>query len=298
MRRYRGFGSDRQKAGFFRGWQLGSIPLHYYALIGLLGIAVTVAAQTPSNPASAPGPGAGTAPAASPATPQPAAAAASSMDRPLELAYAARQAFQRVQNYTCLMIKQERVNGQLQQDNIIEMTLRTQPFSVYLRWLGPRQFVGQEACYVAGRNNNMMRVHTTGIAGAFGFISIAPNDPRVLQNSRHTITEAGIGNLTERLIKTWEVERALNRTQVRIAEYEYNRRRCTRVEAIHPDRAACQCSSYRTIVYFDKEYQLPIRIEMYDWPRSGGSPRGDLLECYSYINLRFNQVLDEAIFKH
>jgi hypothetical protein len=274
------------------GW-IGSVPLHYYALLGLLTIAVSVGAQTPTGAPSANAPAA---PAANPAPTNAAAVPASPMDRPLQLVYVARQTYARVQNYTALMIKQERMSGQLQPDNVMEMTLLNKPFSVNLRWLAPRQFVGQEACYVAGRNNNMMRVHTNGIAGAFGFVSIAPNDPRVLKNSRHLITEAGIGNLIEQLLRSWEAEKRQNQTQVRIAEYEYNRRRCTRVEAIHPDRATCQCSSYRTVVYFDNEYHLPVRIEMYDWPHSGGSPTGDLVECYSYVNLRFNVLLNHEIF--
>jgi hypothetical protein len=268
--------------------------LIYFALVGCLGIAVSVGAQTPSGSAN---PDVPADPGVQPAANQ-AAAAASPLDRPLQLANLARATYQKIQNYTCLMIKQEHIDGQLQPENVIEMTLRNQPFSVYLRWLAPRQFVGQEACYVAGRNNNMMRVHTTGLAGAFGFVSIAPDDPRVLKNSRHLITEAGIGNLLEKLARGWDQERRQGGIQVRIADYEYNRRRCTRVETTHTERSANPSASYRTVVYFDNEHHLPVRIERYDWPRQGGNTGGDLLECYSYINLRFNAQLDDRIFNH
>jgi hypothetical protein len=53
---------------------------------------------------------------------------------------------------------------------------------------------------------------------------------------------------------------------------------------------------YRCVVYVDKELKLPVRIEVYDWPTTGGSPNGDLLECYSYINLKFNLGLTDAAF--
>ena len=41
------------------------------------------------------------------------------------------------------------------------------------------------------------------------------NDAKARQASRHSITEAGIGNMIERFSVRWEGERKLNRTKVR-----------------------------------------------------------------------------------
>jgi hypothetical protein len=227
-----------------------------------------------------------------------AVASQSPMDRPLELIRDAQNRFRGVRDYTCYMVAQERIRGELQPEHLTEMKMRVQPFSVYFRWLAPRKYVGQQVCYVHGRNGNKMRVHSKGLLGAIGFVNVDPNDPRVKENSRHTITEAGLGNMIRRLAVAWENERRLNETQVRIAEYEYNKRRCTRVEAVHPSSANGQFQNYRTVVYFDKELHLPIRIEMYDWPRRGGNPGGDLNESYSYLNPRFNVGLTDAHFNY
>jgi hypothetical protein len=225
-------------------------------------------------------------------------AAFPAMEVPLQLLAEARRSFQGVKDYTCLLVKRERLRGQLQPENLISMKVQTRPFAVYLRWLRPNNLAGQEACYVEGRNNGMMRVHATGLRGVAGFISLDPNDSRALENSRHNITEAGIGNLLERYSKGWEKETRLNKTQVRIAEYEYNKRRCTRVETIHPDNSGKEFTFYRSIVYFDKENHLPIRVENYDWPRRGGDPNGALVESYSYADLRLNNGLNKATFDH
>ena len=165
------------------------------------------------------------------------AISAGPLDVPLQLIAQARQSYQGIRDYTCYFIKREQLRGQLQPENLIDMKVRTQPFSVYLHWLKPVPTAGQEVCYVAGRNNGIMRVHSAGILGTVGFINMDPRDPRAVETSRHTITEAGIGNLIERYGQAWELERTLNRTQVRVQEYEYNRRRCTRVETIHADSA-------------------------------------------------------------
>jgi hypothetical protein len=265
--------------------------LTYYGWAGLLGVTlISGAAPNSAAPQAPPAPQSVTAPAKPPT--------ASPMDEPLRLIAEARKSFQSIKDYTCIFVKREHIGGTLQPENQINMKVRNQPFSVYLKWLAPRSQVGQEACYVAGKNNGMMRARSPGVLGAVGWVSLDPKDPRVRQNSRHSITEAGIGNLIERFANRWEVERKAGLTQVRINDFEFAKRRCTRVETIHPENGGKQFQTYRNVLYFDKETNLPIRIEAYDWPKQGGNPDGELLEVYSYVNLRFNVELGDEAFNY
>jgi hypothetical protein len=244
--------------------------------------------QTP--PAGAYGP----APVATPAAP-----AVDPVDYLLGLTNEAARSMQNIRDYSCVFVKQERIGDHLQPESVIALKVRQQPFSVAMRWAAPKDLAGQEVVYVAGRNNGNLRVHATGIKGAIGFVSIAPNDPRATAQSRHPITEAGVGNLILSLQQSWARERGLGRTQVRAAEYEYNHRKCTRVDVLHSnDAISRQFYCFRSVVYFDKETKLPVRIEAYDWPRRGGSPDGDLLECYSYVDFRFNSGIGDDVFNH
>ena len=238
--------------------------------------------------------GAQNSPLAAPAS----AAGAGPMDAPLRLIADARQSYHGIQDYTCLFIKRERLGNKLSENHLIAMKVRAQPFSVYMRWQQPPPMAGQEVCYVAGRNNGMMRVHSTGLLGVVGFISMDPRDPRALETSRHAVTEAGIGNLIERYNEAWQLENRLNRTQVRIQDYEASNRRCTRVETVHADNAKGQIPFYRSFVYFDKQNHLPIRVENYDWPRPGVDAAGGLVESYNYADLRLNTGLNDAVFTH
>src|SRR5262245_61434783 len=190
----------------------GPLRLWCFGAAGVLGLLLASGATQPPAPPPAPPPSA-------------APVAESPLDEPLRLIGEARQAYQGVRDYACVMIKKERVRGQLSPDNVVEMKVRNQPFSVYLRWMQPKDLAGQQACYVAGRNNNMMRIHLTGLRSAVGWVSLDPNDPRVRESSNHSITEAGIGNLIERFAGRWEDEKRLNQTKVRVGEYEYNGRR-------------------------------------------------------------------------
>jgi len=261
--------------------------IHLWGVMSVLAL-MLVAGQNPPN----------LTPPASGFQSGPAAAATGSMEMPLQLIAEARRSYEGISDYTCLFVKQEMLHGQLQPQNLINMWVRTKPFSVYLNWKQPRDMVGQEACYVAGRNNGMIRVHSTGLLGAVGFVSLDPRDPRCLENSRHALTEAGIGHLIDRFSERWEMESRLNKTSARVAEYDYDKRRCLRVETIHPDNTGKQFSFYRSVVYFDKSNHLPIRVENYDWPRPGGNPNGTLLESYSYASLRLNVRIVDAIFNH
>ena len=177
------------------------------------------------------------------------------------------------------------------------MSVQNEPFSVDLKWIEPKNLTGQDACYVCGRNNGQMRVKSAGFLGAIGFVSIDPTDARAKKTSKHSITESGIGNMIQCFEEKWEKERQLNLTQVRIGEYEYNKRRCMRVETIHPTNPDNQFLSYRNVLYFDKDSRLPIRMECYDWPHRQGD-LGELSEVVSFANLRLNVGVKDEMFNH
>ena len=226
-----------------------------------------------------------------------ASTAASPMEEPIRLITEAQKAFAGVKDYSCVLIKREKMDHKTPIDNVMSLKVRTEPFSVDLRWMEPKAMVGQEACYVAGKNDGKMRVKSTGLLSALGFVSLDPNDAGRKKTSKHSITESGLGNLIERFAATWESERQANVPKVRIGEYEYAKRRCTRVETVHVENPNNQFLFARTVVYFDKETHLPIRVECYGWPKQAGEA-GELAEVFSYVNLRLNVGLGDEVFNH
>lgn len=235
--------------------------------------------------------------ASSPVAAIPARRTVSPLDEPLRLLAESRTAYANVHDYTCTLVKRERINGVMQADNVVAMKARTEPFSVHFKWQEPKAMAGQEACYVAGLHEGKMRVKPAGFLGAVGFVTLAPDDPRAQQTSRRNITQAGIGNLIERVGMAWEAERRLGKPAVRIGEFEYNKRRCIRVETVNSGLAGSAVPCARSLIYFDKENRLPIRIECFDWPGPNGEP-GQLYEVYSFVNLRLNVGLPDEVFNH
>jgi hypothetical protein len=257
-------------------------PILFLALVAALGVcALAAVAQQPS----------GVVPASQSAPAQPPA------DQQARLLADARASFGRVKDYMGTLVKEERVGGQLLPEQYISLRIRQQPFSVYLKWTGPKQFEGQEASYVAGKNDNKVRAKGTGLAGIVGFVSLDPNDPRAMRQNRHTITETGIGQLIDKLTRGYERDRqaAPGEVQVTYREFMFQQKQCTGVETVHRVNNG-QFYCYRTVIYYDKQTKLPIRFEAYDWPTPGGPPGGEKLECYSYIDLKFNVGLTDAAF--
>jgi hypothetical protein len=265
-------------------------------LAGLAGLGLVWVVSAPAPTAATPVPQEPQ--AQPPAEAAPAAPAnAHPLDRPLALLAEARKAFADVKDYSCTLVKQERIGGRLQPNNVVTLMVRNEPFSVYMKWHEPRGQVGQEACYVEGKNDGKMRAKSPGVLGAVGFVSIDVDDPRARKTSNHLITEAGLGNLLGRYEKSWPAAKKFNKSKVSIGEYEYAKRRCVRVETTLAEPNADVSPHYRGVVYFDKQTKLPIRVECYDWPRRGGPAGGELVEVYSYVNLKLNPGLPDSVFE-
>ena len=201
-----------------------------------------------------------------------------------------------VKDYTCNFIAHENMKkGGPVEDQIIQMKFRQQPFSVYMNWARPNSMAGQEVAFVEGKNANKLRVRNVGLLKVAGFMSIDLDDKRTLEHSRHTIREAGIGNLIDRTAQNWQYDRQSGKAVTRIAEFQFDGRPCYRVETIHTEKLP-QFYSHRGVIYLEKNSKYPLRNENYFWPVPGGNPAGELMESFSYSRLEFNKGLKDSDF--
>jgi hypothetical protein len=266
-----------------------------FAAVSLIAVAFVSAANLPAPPLAN---------AAASETPivlaqatTPTANTASPLDEPIRLITEAKKAMADVKDYSCVLVKKERMGDKAPVENVIALKVRAEPFSVNLRWVEPKALAGQEACYVAGKNDGKMRVKSAGLLGNLGFLSLDADDARAKATSKHAISESGLANLIEQFAAGWEKDRKLNLTKVRLGDYEFNKRKCTRVEATQSENPNNQFLFQRCVVFFDKETHLPIRVECYDWSAKEGQP-GELVEMFSYVNLRLNVGLGDDVFNH
>ena len=214
----------------------------------------------------------------------------------LRWAYSGMGNLEKLQDYSATVAKRERIGGKVGDYEYLFVKLRHRPFSVYMYFVGPPALKGQETIYVEGQNDNKMFAHGVGIKNTmFGTVSLKTDGPIAMQNQRYPITELGILNLTRRLVEVGEQDIKYGECEVKFYEgAKINNRVCTCIEVIHPvPRRNFRYHLAR--IFVDKDLNIPIRYESYDWPKEkGGAP--ELLEEYTYLNLKLNNGFTDADF--
>jgi hypothetical protein len=198
-----------------------------------------------------------------------------------------------VEDYTATISRRELVGNELVSENMV-MKFREEPFSVYLLFGG--QNAGREVLYVDGRNDNKLMAHEgSGLTSFIGTISLAPDSPQVLKQSRHMITEIGLRNMVGAIITRWEEESKYGECEVKYYQNAtLNDRECLAIECTHP-RPRRQFKFHISRLYLEKETGIGIRVENFGFPvQQGGKPV--LIEEYTYSNLKTNVGLTDIDF--
>jgi len=199
-------------------------------------------------------------------------------------------------DYSATMVKRERINGKLNEHEYLYAKVRHKPFSVYLYFLSPASLKGQEVIWIQGQNDGKMWAHTTGVKDkVFGTVSLKPDSMLAMQGQRYPLTEIGLMNLVRRLIEVGEQDMNYGECEVKFfPNTKINDRKCTCIQVIHPTPRR-NFLFHLARIFVDDEYNVPVRYEAYDWPKEpGGAP--ELLEEYTYLNLKFNCGFTDADF--
>ena len=185
-----------------------------------------------------------------------------------------------INDYTCTLIKRERVNGELLQHEFMFCKVRHDsvqdgrkvPFSVYLHFNKPTTMARREVLYVEGTNDGKFTVREGGFRGKFlPTVSLLPTSALAMNGNRYPITEIGLKTLTKRLIEKGQRDRNLGLCKVRkIKGAKIDQRPCTMLEVRHDQRQP-QFDFHLARVFVDDELNVPIRYEAYDWPKAEGA---------------------------
>jgi hypothetical protein len=209
-------------------------------------------------------------------------------EEPLERLLPLEAAYARVEGYTARFVRQEVVAGVLRPRE--EALLKwKRPGRMYLRWVaGPP--AGREILFVPGRNDNRMLVSEPGLLTRFATIVMAPDSPRVLDESRHPVTDIGIGRLIDLIVDSARRAAAAGELAVRdhgTAPGPDGLER--RLEAILPREREKGYYCYRLVLALAADTGLPVRAIVHDW-------NDRVVADYAYRELRLNPALTPADF--
>ncbi len=199
----------------------------------------------------------------------------------------AEQAYGHIDHYVAIFHKQERVEGQLLEEETILLKFK-KPFKVYMKWIQP-PYKGREVIYVEGWNNNQVKTHEGGILGMIT-VNIDPKGSLATKGNRHPITDTGIDHLLHVMAENLRRgTRAGDLTVLARGEELVYSRKTQKVEAIFSGGTTKDYYGRRIIINVDVENKLPIKIEIYD-------QENQLVEKYGYEHLEFNPGLTDLDF--
>ena len=197
-----------------------------------------------------------------------------------------------IQDYSCTLVKRERIEGMLMEQQFAFVKVRHLPFSVYMFFLKPKK--GQEVLYVEGQNDGNLWAMAHDWRRKLGAVSLDPIGSMAMDGQKYPVTKLGIRNLTAELIHV-----AQNDIQFGECEFKYshnakvNGRPCTKLEVIHP----VPRKNFRfhiAKIYIDNELRVPICYQSWMWPKPGEEP--PLEEEYYYMDLKLNNGYTDATF--
>jgi hypothetical protein len=216
----------------------------------------------------------------------------------LAIAHEALDQFGRaIHDYSGVIVKRERIGTDLV-TTVIFAKIREEPFSVYLNFLdrsNDKGVKGREVVYLRGKNNGNLISHTPGLLGGFQ-MPLAPTNFLATRGERYPITEIGLANLCRQLIKRGEAVGDPSQVKVkRFPKARVNARACTLLQVMYPVHDEPKNWGYLARVFLDKEWKIPIRVEVYELPADRGK-MPSLVEEYTYLDLKLNNGYSDADF--
>jgi hypothetical protein len=183
-----------------------------------------------------------------------------------------------LQTYQMRVSRQERVNGQLQPEEEILLSIRRDPKAVRLEWAsGPSK--GREVIYSSTLDPRMIFVHMPPTAIPLPAMKIPVDSPLVMRNSRHAITDAGLDKIVENLRKS---ERGGDKSNLNpgVLKYQGTDKPAGLARACHHFvRSTSTGETWN--VYLDERSLLPCMVV-------GQDSHGVLIERYVYREIREN----------
>jgi hypothetical protein len=220
--------------------------------------------------------------------PPPGAAAATPTPSPAPLTWEeVARGYERVRDYVCLYEKEERAisHGEMQ---TLRLSFR-KPFDARMDWLNDRGEVDQTAVYRAGANNGKVLARQGGfVGGLMGKLRLDPNESLALADSRHPVTEAGLGKIIERAQRDASNPRIASRF---VGEEALDGRPAYEFEFAAKDNEPVSglTDARRALVWVDLELKLPVKLELYDAANA-------LIERHRFKDVRVNQKLTDKTF--
>jgi hypothetical protein len=193
-------------------------------------------------------------------------------------------------DYTCTLLKQERIKGELGPEQEVQVKFRGSPFSVTMFWV-TNSPIGDRILYVEGKYDNNMIVRPKAkllqmLTG--GAVLRKPDGAEAMKNTLRPVNLFGFQRGMNELTKVYRQAREAGDLKTAFGQFaDVAGRRALVLERYLPPKNDYPAA--KTLVYIDEEYLVPICIEGFDWEQR-------LSSRYLFKDIRFNVGLTDDDF--
>ena len=145
----------------------------------------------------------------------------------------------RIRDYNAIMMKQERIDGELMPKEVAFIKVRHQPFGVYMYFLGESK--GRECLYndMPDGTKGKLIARDCGFKKRLGKFTLDPEGAIAMKGQKYPIMKLGLRELTNELVTVASNDVQFGECEVRHGQGTMEGRSITWLEVVHP-RAATE----------------------------------------------------------
>ncbi|MDA0806571.1 MAG: DUF1571 domain-containing protein [Planctomycetota bacterium] len=207
-----------------------------------------------------------------------------------------------VKSYTATFEKQERIDGELSDEQSMQFKLQHKPLNVYMKW-EKGDDVGQELLFPAANDDPRLLVQLPKFGGRLPALKLEPSSALAMSKARYPVTMAGLKEMTSMTLEIRQRDIKLgDRVQVEMRD---DRTFAGRSVYAYTVKYASQKDSeqYRKcILYIDKQLMVPVYSRNFTWPElvADADPNNldatTLIESYAYRGIKLEADLSPSEF--
>jgi hypothetical protein len=222
-------------------------------------------------------------------------------DSPVDFLSNCLRKYQRsIKSYHAVFHKQERLSGKLQPSEMIALSFRQEPLSIFMKWKEGTRLSdsvlyvdGDHQEKVRGQLKSLMLVHPAGLAGRLApVVSKDPDGEEAKQAGRYSVVDCG---LEKGALRTWNSWKSAKERDALHVEYqgivklhEANDRLCYKLHRFNYEKPEEDGITDLTI-YVDTETWLQIGSEL-------KGEQGKWIARYYFKDLQINPDFKDSTF--
>lgn len=208
----------------------------------------------------------------------------------------------RVPAYTATFIKEERIDGKLQGEQVMHMKLKHEPHSVLFK-VEKGSDPGRVILFPISDEDPRMIVRLGKFGGRLPSVKLEPESPLAMEESRYNIRMAGIKEFTKLALEYRRRDLSLgNKVQTEVRDdVDFDKKPCFSFVTTYANSKAHK--EYRKcVLYIDKQLMIPVYARNFTWPelaKEADPSRLDdttLLEYYAFKDIKLDANLPTNAF--